>query len=169
METYAASVLAQVQLTGAADPVLAYVLIALGTALLGNLVAFPSILLGLDGVFGTGSMFITPFAALAGQLMGDVTWYTLGRKVAGTRFGVWLKDRLPTHERVTRFFEGGSVYILITSKLLTTPTMPILFLLGWNKTPRARYARLSLISAGAWFVGMVALCAAIYSGIRIVF
>jgi|GEM_PF-5313290 len=169
METYAASVLDQVQLAGGGQPLVAYVLVAVGTALFGNLFAFPAILLGLAGTFGTGSMFLTPVAALVGQLLGDITWYSLGRSLAETRAGSWLRDRLPTSKRITRFFENGSVYVLIVSKLLTTPTSPILFLLGWNRTPAATYARLSLISAAGWAVGMMLVSIAVYSGIRIFF
>jgi membrane protein DedA with SNARE-associated domain len=169
VEAYAASVLAQVQLAGEAAPSIAYGLIAFGTAVFGNLIALPAILLALGGAFGPGGVILAILAALAGQLFGDATWYTLGRLSVGTRFGAWVQKKLPLHERIARFFETGSVYVLITSKLLTTPTIPILFLLGWHQVPLQRYVRLSLISALAWLVGMVLMSAVVYSGIRLVF
>jgi membrane protein DedA with SNARE-associated domain len=169
VEAYAASVLAQVQLAGEAAPSIAYVLIALGTALFGNLIALPAILLGLGGAFGPGGFVLAILASLIGQLVGDAMWYTLGRLSAGTRFGTWVQKKLPLHERIARFFETGSVYVLITSKLLTTPTIPILFLLGWHQVPTQRYARLSIVSATAWLIGMVIISGVVYSGIRLVF
>lgn len=168
METYAASVLAQVQMAGGAAPAVAYALIALGSALFGNLVALPAILLGMDGGFGPGSFFLTVLAALGGQLIGDATWYSLGRLSAGTRVGEWIQKKLPVHERITRFFETGNVLVLVTSKLLAAPTVPILFLLGWHKVPTHRYVRLSVLSALGWLAGMLIFSGVIYSGLRIV-
>lgn len=169
METYAASVIGQAQIAYESAPPLAYILVALGTMLFGNLVAVPAILLGFDGVFGQRGFLLFPLAVLAGHLVGDVVWFTLGRVLADTRFGEWLRKQLPKHKRVEAFFESGSVYILAFSKLLATPTVPILFLLGWYRTETRRYARLSAISAGVWFVGVMAFCLVIYSGLRIVF
>ncbi len=169
METYAANMLAQVQLAYSASPVVAYGLIALGTMFFGNLVAVPAILLGFDGTLGNKGVFGAPLAALAGHLTGDIVWFTLGKVLADTRPGIWIRAQMPEHKRVQRFFEEGSVYILAVSKLLATPTVPILFLLGWSKTENARYARLSLVSAGIWFLGVLAFCGAVFSGIKIVF
>lgn len=169
MEMYAASVLAQVQLAYEGSPALAYVLIALGTTCFGNLVAVPAVLLGFDGTLGSRGFFGVPLAVLAGHVLGDIVWFSLGRFLADTRPGRWLRAQLPVHERVQRFFDSGSVYILALSKLLATPTVPILFMLGWYQTVPTRYARLSVISAGIWFVGLLAFCGAVYSGLRIVF
>lgn len=169
MEPYAASVIAQVQVAYHSAPPLAYVLIALGTTCFGNLVAIPAVLLGFDGALGDKGFWLVPLAVLGGHLFGDIVWFTVGRMLAETRSGEWLKARLPRHKRVERFFESGSAYILAISKLLATPTVPILFLLGWYRTEPQRYARLSGVSAAVWFVGTLAFCGAVYSGLRLVF
>lgn len=169
MENYAAGVLAQVQLAYSASPAIAYILIAVGTTCFGNLVAIPAILLGFDGALGPRGFFGAPVAALAGHLFGDVLWFTLGRQLAGTRAGEWIQKQLPSSKNVRKFFDSGSVYILAVSKLLATPTVPILFALGWAKTETSKYTRYSIISAGIWFVGALAFCGIVYSGIKIVF
>lgn len=169
METYAASVIAQAQGAYAGAPAVAYAIVAFGTSLFGNLVAVPAVLLGLDGALGEHGFYGAPAAVLAGHLFGDVVWFVLGRALSDTRPGRWIQGRLPVHERVTRFFAEGRVYLLALSKLLATPTVPILFLLGWYRTPPARYARLSLASTGIWFAGLMIFCVAVYSGIRLVF
>lgn len=169
MENYAASVLSQVQLAYSASPVIAYTLIAIGTTCFGNLVAIPAILLGFDGTLGPRGFFGAPVAALTGHLLGDVLWFSLGRQLAGTRAGEWIQRQLPNSKNVRKFFDSGSVYILAVSKLLATPTVPILFALGWAKTETSKYARYSIISAAIWFVGALAFCALAYFGIKIVF
>ena len=169
METYAASVLAQVQVAYGSAPPLAYVLIALGTTCFGNLVAVPAILLGFAGNLGPHGFWVTPLAVLGGHLLGDIVWFSLGKFLADTKAGAWVRRHLPKHRRVERFFESNSVYILALSKLLATPTVPILFMLGWAQTDPRRYARLSLISAGIWFVSVLAFCGVVFSGLKIVF
>lgn len=169
MEQYAASVIAQTQVAYQSAPPMAYVLMALGTTCFGNLVAVPAVLLGLDGALGPRGFWLAPVAVVAGHLFGDVMWFTLGRTLAETRGGEWLRKRMPRHRRVERFFESGSVYILAVSKLLATPTVPILFLLGWYRTEPRRYVRLSVVSAGVWFAGLIAFCLMLYGGLRAVF
>lgn len=169
METYAASVLSQVQVAYSASPAIAYTLVALGTTMFGNLVAVPAVLLGFGGGLGRWGVIGAPLATLGGQLVGDAVWFTLGYRLAGTRAGMWIKERLPRHKRVEEFFDGGSPYILAASKLFAAPTTPILFLLGWAQTDVRRYAKLSLLSAGIWFVSILAFCGLVYSGIEIIF
>lgn len=169
MGTYAASVIEQVQLAYHAAPPAAYLLVAIGTTLFGNLVAIPAILLGFEGALGNNGFVIVPLVVLAGHLFGDLLWFSLGYGLADTRLGEWFRRQLPKHRRVEAFFESGSVYLLAFSKLLATPTVPILFLLGWYRTPPKRYVRLALISAGVWYVGILAFCLLVYSGLRIVF
>lgn len=169
METYAASVLTQVEIASHGEALLAYILVGLGTILFGNLVALPAILLGFKGVLGQNGWITIPASVLVGHLTGDVIWYTLGRSLANTRFGEWLRKRLPKHKRIDAFFESGSVYVLSVSKLLAASTAPILFLLGWYQTEPGKYARLSGISAAVWFASVIIFSFLLYSGLRIVF
>lgn len=169
MEPYAASVITQVQVAYQSAPPIAYAIVALGTTAFGNLVAIPAVFLGIHGRFGENGIYLVPASVLAGHLFGDVLWYVLGRTLADTRRGEWLKAKLPKHRRIQAFFETGSVWVLTLTKLMAASTAPILFLLGWYRTAPRRYARLSLISAGVWFGGILAFCLLVYSGIRIVF
>lgn len=169
MEPYAASVITQVEVAYQSAPPIAYALVALATTCFGNLVALPAILLGLYGHFGTNGTYLVPASVLAGHLFGDALWYTLGRTLSETRRGEWLKAKLPRHRRISGFFETGNVWLLVASKLLAASTAPILFLLGWYRTAPARYARLSLISAGAWFASLLAFALLVFSGLKVVF
>lgn len=168
MSAYAAEILAQVEAYHTASPV-AYALIAFGTTCFGNLVAVPAMLLGFGGKLGMYGWLLVPLAVLGGHFFGDALWYSAGRSLSETRPGEWLKRQLPRHRRIERFFETGSVALLAVSKLLATPTVPILFLLGWYRTEPQRYARLSLLSGLLWFAGSLVLALLLYFGIRLVF
>ena len=89
------SIIANVGLLASQNLLLAYFIIYVATIFLGNISAFVSfwvIAEGYFGAWGVPALILTIFLA---DLSGDLLWYSLGRGTRNTRFGNWIRRRLP--------------------------------------------------------------------------
>ncbi len=154
-----------VGLLASQNPLLAYFIIYIVTIFLGNISAFASFWLifqGYLGQWGIPFLILTIFSA---NLTGDLLWYSLGRITRDTRFGNWIKRRLPWHVKIEQALSRNGRRWMLLSKLLYGSSFPIVFTVGWAKMPFKKFFRNSLLSVVVWLPILIGLAYALVSGL----
>jgi membrane protein DedA with SNARE-associated domain len=68
----------------------------------------------------------------AAEWTGDCMWFGLGRKLRNTRFGEWIKRRMPGHKRAEGSLQRNSRRFLYLSKFAYGSAAFVAFSLGWT-------------------------------------
>lgn len=145
---------------------LAYFIIYVATIFLGNISAFASFWIvsrGYLGTWGIPSLVLTIFLA---NMTGDLLWYSLGRTTRNTRFGNWIRNRLPRwHEKIEHTFEHNGRKWIVLSKFMYAAAFPVIFSAGWSQMTFKRFFRHSIISVLAWLPILTGLAYGLASGL----
>jgi len=129
---------------------LAYFIIYLATIFLGNISAFASfwvVLRGFFGAWGIPFLILTVFLA---NISGDLLWYSLGKALRDTKFGIWIKNHLPHHAGIEAHLQRNGTRWVFFSKFFYAAAFPVIFLVGWSKIEFKKFFRASFLSIISW-------------------
>ncbi len=145
--------------------VLATFIIYVGTIFLGNIAAFTGFWIVAHGYFGAWGVPLLVLAMFLANITGDTLWYSLGHKLRNTRLGGWIKSRIPGHERMERILLHNGRKMLFFSKFMYGASFPVVFLIGWTRTPFKKFFRTSVLSILAWIPLFLGLAFTLVSGL----
>lgn len=136
-----------------------YVIMAPAAMLLGPIV---SLIAGVLLRLGTISLIPTCLAIAAGELGGDVLWYSLGRRYGEqfvNRFGRYVGIAQSSLPSVKKLFTQHSDIIIFTSKITAGLgfTIPIFFTAGMIRVPFRRYMMLNIAGQFLWTAGLISI------------
>lgn len=144
---------------------LAYFIVYVSTIFLGNISAFTSFWFAFQGGLGP---FGVPFVILAvflAHITGDLLWYSMGRTLRETRFGNWVRRRLPGHEKIEAHIERRGKRWMIFSKFVYGSNFPIVFSIGWMKIDFKKFFKNSLLAVSLWLPILIGLSYALFSSL----
>lgn len=142
---------------------LACFIVYLATIFLGNIGAFTSLWIAFQGGLGPFGVLLVLAIAFCANVTGDILWYSLGRGLRRTRFGNWIHNRIPHHEKIeSRIARDGRRWMLF-AKFAYGSNFPILFLLGWTQTNFEKFFRRSLLAIAIWIPVILGVSYALYS------
>lgn len=148
------------------NQLLAYFIIYIGIVFVGNVTSFASFWLVFRGYFGPFGVPMLLFIVFCADLTGDVFWFSLGRATRNTRFGNWIRGRLPKwHDRVEQAFATNGRKWIILSKFIYSAAFPVIFSAGWSRMTFDRFIRHSLVSILAWLPVLLGLAYGLFSGL----
>jgi membrane protein DedA with SNARE-associated domain len=144
---------------------LAYFIIYLGTIFVGNISAFVSFWIVIKGNFGPWGVPALILIIFIADMTGDLMWYSLGRTVHDTRFGNWIKRRIPGYKKAeSKIMENGGLLIFF-AKFIYASSFPIIFSLGWTRMPFKKFFRNSILSILIWLPILIGLAFGLISGL----
>ena len=146
---------------------LTYVIIYVGTILLGNLVSFSVLWLAFHGSFGPWGVPLMMGITVIADMSGDMTWYSMGKGLSGTKLGGWIEGHLPKHEIIMKYVERNAVKLIFLAKFIYSSTFPILFTVGWSNMDRKEFFKTSLKTIACWVPLMTVMCYALFSGFNV--
>src|SRR5271157_1285715 len=82
------------------NPLAAYFIIYVATIFLGNISAFVSFWVIFEIHFGLIGLLCLVLTIFLADMTGDLHWYSLGRALRDTRFGLWMETHLPGHAKI---------------------------------------------------------------------
>lgn len=145
---------------------LAYFIIYAATIFLGNISAFASFWVVLQGGFGPWGVPLLLATVFLAEVSGDALWYSMGYTLHGTRLGNFIRNRFTNqHEKLSKIFENNGYGWIILSKFLYASSFPIIFTCGWVGVPVKKFLRISFVSAGIWLPILLALSVGLFSGL----
>lgn len=144
---------------------LAYFIIYAATIFLGNIAAFISFWVVSRGYSGSWGIPLLALAIFCAEATGDLLWYSLGRGLRNTRFGNWIKNHLPGHQKIESILQRNGKKLLFFSKFAYGASFPIIFLVGWTRMEFARFFRNSILSILAWLPIFFGLAYVLISGL----
>jgi membrane protein DedA with SNARE-associated domain len=144
---------------------LAYFIIYIATIFLGNISAFAAFWIVFRGVLGFWGVPFLIVAIFAANVSGDLLWYSLGRALRDTRFGNFVKNHLPRHEKIERAVQKNGTSWMITAKFLYASSLPVIFSIGWAKIGFRKFIRTSLLSVAIWLPILSGLSYGLFSGL----
>ena len=128
------------------DAALVFAVIYVASALLGNISAFINFWVAFAANFEQWRVLAIFAAVFAGEVTGDCMWYGIGRSLRDTRFGAWIKNRLPGHDRAESALQKKGKKYLYLSKFAYGSAGLVLFSLGWTKMDFRVFFKNSLVS-----------------------
>lgn len=131
-----------------ANPILTYVIIFLGMLIEGEGIILLSSIFAWQGLINWGMLGIV---AITGTITGDLLWYSGGKYLRNTRFGLWLDKRYEktgvwVNENVVGRYESYA----IISKFMYFTTRPTIFLAGWHKFNFRKFLKITTIATVIW-------------------
>lgn len=136
-----------------------YLILAPSAFILGPTVSLiAGVLLRLDVL----ALVPTCIALAAGELGGDVLWYTLGRRYGDRfvdRFGRYVGITEASVANVRQLFNNHHDLILFTSKLTAGLGVApvVLFSAGMSRVPFRRYMMLNIAGQFLWTAGLLSI------------
>jgi membrane protein DedA with SNARE-associated domain len=132
---------------------LGYLVVFLGVMVEGDVVLFTAFFLARSNLFDLGDLV---FFALAGSIIGDLGWYTLGRRPV--HFLRWL---YPWVERLTKPFDSHLskrfFHTTLVSKFTYGLHHPILIRAGMIKVPLKHFIERDLVAIVLWIAAVGSL------------
>lgn len=143
----------------------AYFIIYIATIFFGNISAFVGFWIIFEanfGIFGFLCLILTIFLS---DMTGDLLWYSLGRSLRGTRFGLWVETHLPGHARAEAMVQRRGQQWLFLSKFVIGFAPPVVFSIGWSGMDLKTFYKNSLLSILLWLPILIGLAYGIVSGL----
>lgn len=147
------------------DPLGAYFIIYLATIFLGNISAFVGFWIMFEahfGIIGFLGLILTIFLS---DMTGDLLWYSLGRLLRGTRFGLWVETHIPGHAKAEIMCQQKGTRWLFLSKFIVGFAPPVVFSIGWSGTDFKTFYKNSLLSILLWLPVLVGIAYGIVLGL----
>ena len=116
------------------------------TIFLGNISAFVVFWVAFAADFARWQVLALFAIIFAGEVTGDCLWYVLGRGLRDTRFGMWIKNHIPRHERAEAAIQKKGKKYLYLSKFAYGSAGFVIFFLGWMRMDFRTFIKNSLIS-----------------------
>jgi membrane protein DedA with SNARE-associated domain len=136
---------------------LAYFIIYIATIFLGNISAFAGFWIVFQGTFGAWGVPLLILTIFAADLSGDLLWYSLGRTLRDTRFGNFIKNHLPRHERMEKSLQKNGGKWVFMSKFIYASSFPILFMVGWAGMAFKKFIKIAVLGILTWLPILTAL------------
>lgn len=125
----------------------AYILIAIGAALSGDLAALLGSILAYRGYLAwTGVIF----ASVAGIIVSNNVIYQLGLSAGDTKIGLWIKSRLPYQDYIKNRLGKNFKEVMIFSKFVVGFHFAILFMSGYLGIRRSVFILSDLLALAIW-------------------
>lgn len=147
------------------NPLGAYFVIYLATIFLGNISAFVSFWVIFEANFGLLGFLCLIATIFLADMTGDLLWYSLGRSLRDTRFGLWVETHLPGHAKAEALFQRKGQKWLFMSKFVLGFAPPIVFSIGWSGMDFKTFYKNSLLSILLWLPILTLLSYGIVSGL----
>lgn len=127
-----------------------YLLAYLSIIFLGNIGAFVGFWLALSGVLGGWGIVLMITIALLADITADFFWYSIGRFLRDTRFGIFIKNHLPYHRTVEAGFQKRYRRWIFLAKFVFFSNFAVIFLAGWAKIKFSELFKISLLALLIW-------------------
>jgi membrane protein DedA with SNARE-associated domain len=147
------------------NPIGAYFIIYLATIFLGNISAFVSFWIIFEANFGIVGFLFLMLIVFLSDMTGDHLWYSMGRSLRGTRFGLWVETHMPGHAKAEAMVKRKGRQWLFLSKFVLGLAPPIVFSIGWSGMNFKTFYKNSLFSILLWLPILMALSYGIVSGL----
>ena len=147
------------------NPLGAYFVIYLATIFLGNISAFVSFWVIFAANFGFIGFLCLVFTIFLSDMTGDLLWYSLGRSLRDTRFGLWMETHIPGHAKIESLFQHKGKQWLFLSKFVLGFAPPVVFSIGWSGMDFKTFYKNSLLSILLWLPILTMLSYGIVSGL----
>ena len=143
---------------------LAYFIIYLATIFIGNISAFASFWLTVQGYLGPQGIPPLIIVIFLANVSGDLLWYTAGRTLRNTRLGYWIQHRIPGYEKAEAMAVKNGRNMMFFSKFVYASAFPLIFSLGWIRLPLKKFLRTSALAALLWMPILFGLSYAVTLG-----
>jgi len=147
------------------NPIGAYFIIYLATIFLGNVSAFVSFWIIFEANFGILGFLVLVLVVFLSDMTGDLLWYSLGRSLRGTRFGLWMETHIPGHAKAEAMVQRKGRQWLFLSKFVLGFAPPVVFSIGWSGMDFKTFYKNSLLSIILWLPILMLLSYGIVSGL----
>ena len=147
------------------NPFLAYFIIYLATIFLGNISAFVSFWVIAQAGFGLWGFPLLVAIIFTADFSGDMLWYTLGRKLRGTKFGDWVKRHLPGHDKAEEVLKYHGKYWIYFSKFVFGSAPVVIFSVGWSGMRLRNFVKNSIFSILIWLPILMGIAYGLVSGL----
>lgn len=135
------------------SPVLAYTILFGGMFIEGETFIMTAVILASQGLMEWWLIGIVTFV---GVILGDLTWYFLGRFGQESFAGKWLQKKFPTyHEWMDINFIARYKRMAFLSKFLYYVNRLTPLIAGWHKMEVKRFFKIHLTAAALWVVTML--------------
>ncbi len=129
---------------------LAYFIFYIGIIFLGSIAEFTGFWLVFRGFFGPWAPIIFPVVIILSSVTGDLLWYSFGRSLKETRFGNFVKNRLPNYSKIEGGVQKNGAHWIFFSRFVYASAFPVLFSVGWAGMHFKKFFKLSFISNLLW-------------------
>lgn len=147
------------------NPLGTYLVIYLTSVILGNIGSFAGFWIIFETNFGfVGFLFLILVIFLA-DMTEDLIWYSLGRSLRDTRFGLWIEQHIPGHAKAEIMVKEKGLQWLYLSKFIEGGAPIITFSMGWIGMNFKRFYKNSLLSILLWLPILTILAYGIISGL----
>lgn len=147
------------------NPFLAYFIVYVATIFLGNISAFTSFWIVLRSDLSDSNIPLLILVIFLANVSGDLLWYTLGKYLRDTRFGNWIRNRIPGHERIERSLQHSGRKWMFLAKFFYASSFPVIFSIGWSKMAFKRFFKNSLLATCMWLPILLGLAYGLISGL----
>ncbi|MBU6500515.1 MAG: hypothetical protein KGJ89_01650 [Patescibacteria group bacterium] len=144
---------------------LAYFIIYITTIFLGNISAFASFWVILKLPFGTWGVPFLMLTILLSNISGDLLWYSLGKTLRDTRFGNFIRNRLPGHDKIEEKLHKSGTKWMFMSKFMYASAFPVIFSVGWFGVKFKKFIRVSMLSALVWLPVLTGLAYGLFASL----
>lgn len=147
--------------------VLAYFIIYLAVIFFGNIAVFTALWLAFRGALGWLGVPAVIVVSFAATFTGDLVWFSLGWRLRETRFGNWIKRRMPGHEAFENHIEQRGPRYMFIAKFISGSNPPLNFSLGWTRRVEyRRYLRNSILALSLWLPVVVGASYGLYASLE---
>lgn len=129
---------------------LTYFIFYIATIFAGSVAEFTGFWLVFKGFLGPWGLLFFPLVVLASSTTGDLMWYYFGRALRETRFGNFVKNRLPGHAKMEERIHRNGTNLIFATRFVYASAFPIIFSIGWAGMRFKKFFKMSLVSSLIW-------------------
>ncbi len=137
------------------NPAIAYLILFGGMFIEGEVFFVTASIFAIQGEL---SLTRIVMISLVGVILGDITWYYMGRFSKDTRFGIWLSKKTKRYEPwINKHLLSNYWKLAFFSKFLYYVNRFVPLMAGWQKMDFKKFLKIHIGAAFAWVAAMVAL------------
>lgn len=129
---------------------LAYFIFYIAVMFLGTIAEFTGFWLVFKGFFGPWGLIIFPAVVILSSASGDLLWYSFGNALKETRFGNFVKNRLPKYAKLEESLKKNGTNLIFMARFVYGSAFPIIFSIGWFGMKLQKFFKMSFISNCIW-------------------
>lgn len=128
----------------------AYFIFYIATIFAGSVAEFTGFWLVFKGFLGPWGLLFFPLVVFASSTTGDLMWYYFGRALRETRFGNFVKNRLPGHAKIEERIHKNGINLVFATRFIYASAFPLIFSIGWAGVRFKKFFRMSIVSSLVW-------------------